>query len=97
MPGHRLYPCGYKRLKTNWKSRLCQERRLRSRINTTKNKFSTSTLLSGVLRRRDVSWRCIGAANSRYEWVEQKLGFTFVDPNRWVDDWDIGRDGLHIN
>ena len=25
------------------------------------------------------------------------LGVTFVDPNRWTDDWGFGRDGLHIN
>jgi len=53
--------------------------------------------MSSVFRRRDVSWRRIGAVNSRYEWVAQKLGVTFVDPNSWVDDWDFGRDGLHIN
>jgi hypothetical protein len=35
--------------------------------------------------------------SSRYEWVAQTLGVTFVDPNSWVDDWDLGRDGLHIN
>jgi hypothetical protein len=34
-------------------------------VNTAKTKFSTSTaVLSGVLRRRDVSWRCTGAVNS---------------------------------
>ena len=44
-----------------------------------------------------MSWRCIGALNSRYEWVAQTLGVTFVDPNSWVDEWDFGRDGLHIN
>jgi hypothetical protein len=25
------------------------------------------------------------------------LGVTFVDPNSWIEDWDFGRDGLHIN
>ena len=44
-----------------------------------------------------MSWRCIGAVNSRYEWVVQTLGVTFVDPNSWIDDWDFGRDCLHIN
>ena len=39
-------------------------------LNTAKAKFSASrVVLSGVLWRRDVSWRCIGAVNSRYEWV----------------------------
>ena len=65
--------------------------------NTAKTKFSTSSVdLSGVLRRRDVSWRHIGAVNNRYERVAKTLGATFVDPNNWVDDWDFGRDGLHI-
>ena len=44
-----------------------------------------------------MSWWRIGAINSRYEWVSQTLGVTFVDPNSWVDDWDFGRDGLRIN
>ena len=36
-------------------------------VNTAKTNFSTSiVVLSGVLRRRDVSWRRIGAVNSRY-------------------------------
>jgi hypothetical protein len=52
---------------------------------------------SGVLQRRDVSWRRTGAVNSRYDWVAQTLGVTFVDPNSWVDDWNFGRDGLHIS
>jgi len=67
-------------------------------VNTAKTKFSTSGIVqSGVLRRRDESWRRIGAVHSRYEWVAQTLCVTFVDPNSWVDDWDFGRDGLHIN
>ena len=41
---------------------------------------------------RDVSRRCVGAVNSRYEWVAQTLGVTFVDPNSWLDDWNFGRD-----
>jgi hypothetical protein len=59
---------------------------------------STSrVVLSGVLQRQDVSWQCIEAINSIYEWVAQTLGVTFVDPNSWMDDWDLGRDCLHIN
>jgi hypothetical protein len=66
-------------------------------VNTAKTKCSTSRIvLSGVLRRQDVSWRRVGAVNSRYEWVAQTLRVTWVDPNSWVD-WDFGRDGLHIN
>jgi lysophospholipase L1-like esterase len=67
-------------------------------VNTAKTKFSTSrVVLSGVLWGRDVSWRRICAVNSRYVWVANALGVTSVDPNIWVDDWDFGRDGLHIN
>jgi len=66
-------------------------------VNTAKTKFSTSRIVpSGVLRRRDVSWRRNGAVNSRYEWIAKTIGVTFVDPNSWVDDWDFGRDGLRI-
>jgi hypothetical protein len=44
-----------------------------------------------------VSWRRIGAVNTRYQWVAKTLGVTFVDPNSWVDDWDFDRYSLHIN
>jgi hypothetical protein len=44
-----------------------------------------------------MSWRWIGALNSRYDWVAKTMGVTFVDPNSWVENWDFGRDGLHIN
>jgi hypothetical protein len=67
-------------------------------VNTAKTKFSTSrVVLSGVLLRRDMPWWRSGAVNSRYEWVAHTLGVTCVDPNSWVDKWDFGRDGLHIN
>ena len=67
-------------------------------VNMAKIKFSKSrVVLSGELRWRDVSWRRIGAVNSRYEWVANALGVNFVHPNSWVDDWDFGRDGLQIN
>ena len=59
-------------------------------VNTVKIKFSTSrVVLSGVLWRRDVSWRRTEAVNSRREWVAQTLGVTSVDPNSWVDEWDL--------
>ena len=67
-------------------------------VNTAKAKLPQSRLvLSGVLRRRDVSWRRIGALNDRYEWIAKTSGVTFVDANSWNEDWDFGRDGLHIN
>jgi hypothetical protein len=67
-------------------------------VNTAKTKFSESrVVLIGVLRRRDVSWRSNGAVNSRYEWIANTLGVTFVDPNIWVGDWDFGGDGFQFN
>ena len=67
-------------------------------VNTARTAFSTSRfVLSGVLRRRGPSWRRIGAVNSRYDRVAEMLGDTVADPNSLVDDWDFGRDGLHIN
>jgi hypothetical protein len=67
-------------------------------VNTGKALFPGSKLvLSGVLRRRGVSWRRVGAANDRLEWVAANLGATFVDPNSWISDGDFSRDGLHLN
>lgn len=67
-------------------------------VNTAKAKFPGSRLvLSGVLRSKGVTWRRVGAANDRLEWVARNLGATFVDPNSWIRDEDFGRDGLHLN
>jgi hypothetical protein len=67
-------------------------------VNKAKTQFPRSKLvLSSVLRRRDMSWRRIGALNSRYNWVAKTLDVTFVDPNSWVENWDFSRDGLHKN
>jgi len=39
-------------------------------VSTAKKKLPNCRLvLSGVLRRRDVSWWCIGALNDRFDWV----------------------------
>ena len=38
-----------------------------------------------------------GALNDRFDWVENTLGLTFVDPNSWIEDGDFVRDGLHLN
>ena len=35
--------------------------------------------------------------NDRYDWVANALGLTIVDPNSWIDDGDVTRDGLHLN
>jgi hypothetical protein len=48
-------------------------------INTVKTKFSTSrVVLSGVLRRKVVSWRSNGAVNDRLEWVKNILGVALL-------------------
>jgi hypothetical protein len=65
---------------------------------TAKKKLPNCRLvLSGVLRRRNVSWRSIGALNDRFDWVANALGFTFVDPNSMIEDGDFAGDGLHQN
>ena len=67
-------------------------------VSTANKKLPNCRLvLSGVLRRRDVSWRRIGALNDRLDWVANALGLTFVDPNRWIEEGDFARDGLHLN
>jgi hypothetical protein len=63
-----------------------------------KSKFLHSRLLlSGILRRRGVTWRHIGAVNDRYDWQAKTLGVYFVDPNSWIEDGDFGRNGLNPN
>jgi hypothetical protein len=67
-------------------------------VNTEKSKFSAPrVVLSGVLRRGEVSWLRIGAVNDRLEWVAKIIEVTFLYPNSWVDDRDFSSDGLHIN
>jgi hypothetical protein len=52
-------------------------------------------VLSGVLRRRDASWKRIGALNDRLDWVANAVGLTFVDPNSWIGDFS--GEGVHVN
>jgi len=67
-------------------------------VSTTKKKLPNCRLvLSGVLRRRDVSGRRIGALNDRFDWVSNALELTFVDSNSWIEDGDFARNGLHLN
>jgi hypothetical protein len=54
-------------------------------------------VLSGLLRRRDVSLRRIGPLNDRFERIANALRITFVDPNSWIEEREFGRDGLHLN
>jgi hypothetical protein len=65
---------------------------------TEKSKLTNCGLvLSGVLQRRDVSWRRIGTLNDRFDWVANALGLTFFDPNSWTVDGDFVREGLYLN
>jgi hypothetical protein len=67
-------------------------------VATVKNKCPNCILvLSGVLRRREVSWRRIGALIDRFDWIANAIGITFVDPNSWIQDGDFAGDGLHLN
>jgi hypothetical protein len=67
-------------------------------VATAKEKFPNSRLeLSGVLERRDASWRRIVALNDRYDLVANAVGHTFVDPNSWIEEEDFARNGLHFN
>ena len=69
-----------------------------SLVNTAKGKFPQSKIvLSEVLRRTDVARRRIGTLNDRYDWITKSVGVTFVDPNSWLEDWDLATDGLRIN
>jgi hypothetical protein len=62
-------------------------------VSTEKKELPNCRLvLSGVLRRRDISWRRIGGLNDRLDWVANA-----VDPNSWIEDWDFGRDGVNLN
>ena len=67
-------------------------------VNTAKAKFPGSRLvISGVLRSKGETWRGVGAANDRLEWVARSLGATFLELNTWIRDLDFGSDGLHLN
>jgi hypothetical protein len=67
-------------------------------VSTAKKKLPNCRLvLSGVVRRRDVSRRRIGTLNDRFDWVSNALGLTFVDPNSMAEDGDFSRDGLNLN
>jgi hypothetical protein len=54
-------------------------------VTTAKSKHPNCRLvMSGALRRRDVSWRRTGALNDRFDSVANALGITVVDPNSWI-------------
>lgn len=63
-----------------------------------KNKFkSAKIVISGILRRRDVYYKRIDRINESIEWVCLQKEITFVDPNCWIGDRHLGRDGVHLN
>lgn len=65
---------------------------------TVKRKFPAANIvISGVIRRRDINWRKVGRVNESFQWVAERLGLLFVDPNSWIGDNDLGRDGVHLN
>ena len=67
-------------------------------VRRTKEKYRNAAIvISGVIRRRDVNFKKVYGLNNEIDWVCQALNCTFVDPNSWIEDRDIGRDGLHLN
>jgi hypothetical protein len=64
-------------------------------VNVAKTKFlQFKLILSGTLRSREVTWHGIKELNSRYDWTVKTLGVTLIDPNSWIENWDIGKDGF---
>ena len=54
-------------------------------VATAKRKFPKCRLImSGVARRRDVSWGRIGAFNDRKDWLSDALTLNSFDPNSWT-------------
>ena len=67
-------------------------------VATAKRKLPNCRIgLSGVLRRRDVTMRRIGALYDGFDWVANALGLNLVDPNSWIEDGDFVRDELQLN
>ena len=63
-----------------------------------KTRFPSSRIvLSGVIRRRDVWSRKVARINRDMDFVAKALGFMFVDPNGWISESSLGRDGVHLN
>lgn len=65
---------------------------------TAKKKFKGAKIvISGIIRRRDVHYKKIDYINEGIEWVCEKFGMTFVDPNCWIRDNHFSRAGVHLN
>jgi hypothetical protein len=78
-PGTILIHVGTKDLRRN-ENLVCVMSGVYDPANTAKTKLPKSEfILSGVLRRRDVSWRRTGALKDRFDWVAKALRDKFVD------------------
>ncbi|KAG8237594.1 hypothetical protein J437_LFUL003323, partial [Ladona fulva] len=63
-----------------------------------KKKFKKAKIIiSGVIKRKDVSSRRIDYINECLDWVCASQGLQFVNSNAWISEEDIGRDGIHLN
>ena len=54
-------------------------------------------IISGVIKRKDVSNRRIDYINECLDWVCEKQGLQFVNSNAWISEEDLARDGIHLN
>jgi hypothetical protein len=67
-------------------------------VNKANAKYPQSrSVLSGIIRRRDVTWQHIRALNGRDYWKVKILQLTFIHQNIWIGNWGFGKNGLHIN
>ncbi|PSN35616.1 hypothetical protein C0J52_25434 [Blattella germanica] len=58
---------------------------------------NVNIVMNGIVRRRDVHWWRIGRIYEAFDWVADCVGVKFVDPNSWISDGSLGRDGVHLN
>lgn len=66
--------------------------------NVARKKFSGAKIIvNGIIKRKYVSPGKIEYINRGISWVCKRQGINFVNPNSWVREWDLGRDGLHLN
>lgn len=53
--------------------------------------------VSGIIKRRDQDIRYIEAVNDCLDYLCKLENVIFVDSNLWIENSDLGRDGLHLN
>lgn len=67
-------------------------------IESIRKKFSNATLVvSGIIHRRDIPCSRISAINTAIESVCKSKSCKFVNANTVLCDYDLARDGLHLN